>query len=159
MKVDQLKYIDSMQFMNSSLASLTKNLGANHSIISQHFKKLGYIDEQLTLVLHKRVYFYDYIDLQNRFKKTELLLYHKFHSEYHDIYFKTDIFSLADIWIVFQKMSMEYYELDPSHYISIPALSWDGMLKMIGVKIELFTNMVIHDFIEKVKRDGISIAC
>ncbi|CAI2194809.1 19106_t:CDS:1, partial [Funneliformis geosporum] len=61
-----------MQFMNSSLASSTKNLGANHPITSQHFKKLGYIDDQLALVLRKRVYPYDYIDSQNRFNETEL---------------------------------------------------------------------------------------
>ncbi|CAI2194285.1 7456_t:CDS:1, partial [Funneliformis geosporum] len=58
--------------MNSSLASLTKNLDANHPITSQHFKKLGYIDDQLALVLRKGVYPYDYINSQNRFKKTEL---------------------------------------------------------------------------------------
>ncbi|GBB95615.1 hypothetical protein RclHR1_25780001 [Rhizophagus clarus] len=33
------------------------------------------------------------------------------------------------------------------------------MLKKTGVKIELFTDMSIHDFIEKAKRDGISKAC
>ncbi|CAI2182302.1 11601_t:CDS:1, partial [Funneliformis geosporum] len=44
---------------------------------------------------------------------------------------------------------MEYYELDPSHYVSAPSLSWDGMLKMSGVRIELFTNMTMHDFTEK----------
>ncbi|CAI2174995.1 14877_t:CDS:2 [Funneliformis geosporum] len=102
-----------MQFMNSSLASLTKNL--------------GYTDEQLALVLCKKVYPYDYIDSQNRFKETELLLYHKFHStlkdEYHDIYLKTDVFNLADIWTVFRKMSMKYYKLDSSHYVFASSLS------------------------------------
>ncbi|CAI2182990.1 347_t:CDS:2, partial [Funneliformis geosporum] len=57
-----------------------KNLGANYPITSQHFKKLGYIDDQLTLVLRKEVYPYDYIDLQNRFNETELHLYHEFYS-------------------------------------------------------------------------------
>ncbi|PKC55250.1 hypothetical protein RhiirA1_475940 [Rhizophagus irregularis] len=56
-------------------------------------------------------------------------------------------------------MSMEYYELDPSHYVSAPSLSWDGMLKMTGVRIELFTEMAMHDFTEKAKRGGISMAC
>ena len=56
-------------------------------------------------------------------------------------------------------MSMEYYELDPSHYVSALALSWDGQLKKTGVRIELFTDMAMHDFIEKAKRGGISMAC
>ena len=54
---------------------------------------------------------------------------------------------------------MQYYELDPSHYVSAPALAWDAMLKITGVKIELFTDMSMHDFIEKAKRGGIAIAC
>ena len=53
---------------------------------------------------------------------------------------------------------MQYYELDPSHYVSAPALAWDAMLKMTEVKIKLFTDIAMHDFIEKAKRGGISIA-
>ncbi|CAG8468425.1 2010_t:CDS:10 [Cetraspora pellucida] len=137
MKIGQLKYIDSMQFMNSSLASLTKNLGDNHPITSEHFKKLGYTKDQLDLVYRKGVYPYDYMDLQD--------------SEYHDIYLKTDVLSLADVWTQLRKMSMEYDGLDPSHYVLLPAYSWDAMLKMTDVKIELFTDMSMHDFIEKAK--------
>ncbi|UZO21984.1 uncharacterized protein OCT59_014362 [Rhizophagus irregularis] len=80
MKVGQLKYIDSMQFMNSSLASLTKNLGNNHPITSQYFKKLCYTEEQLALVYYKGVNPYDYIDSHDRFKETELPPIHEFHS-------------------------------------------------------------------------------
>ena len=53
---------------------------------------------------------------------------------------------------------MQYYELDSSHYVSALALAWDAMLKMTGVKIELFTDMAMYDFIEKAKCDGISMA-
>ncbi|CAI2186516.1 4688_t:CDS:2 [Funneliformis geosporum] len=45
--------------------------------------------------------------------------------------------NLVDVWTEFQKISMEFYELDPSHYVSAPSLFWDGMLKMSGVRIEL----------------------
>ncbi|GBB89790.1 hypothetical protein RclHR1_01660009 [Rhizophagus clarus] len=186
MKVGQLKYINSQQFMNNSLASLTKNLGDNHPIMTKHFKELGYTDEQLDLVYRKGVYPYDYIDSHDRFLETELPLYHEFHStlkgkitlddyqhaqkvwkefrcqnlgEYHDLYLKTDVLSLADVWTEFRKMSMEYYELDPSHYVSAPSLSWDAMLKMTGVRIKLFTDMAMHDFTKKAKRGGISMAC
>jgi hypothetical protein len=66
--------------MNSSLAKLTKNLGDNHPITSQHFKKLGYTDEQIALVFRKGVYPYDYIDSHVRFQETELPLFDEFHS-------------------------------------------------------------------------------
>ena len=65
MKVGQLKYIDSMQFMNNSLANLTKNLGTNHPITSQHFR--DYSSDQISLASRKGVYPYEYIDSQDRF--------------------------------------------------------------------------------------------
>ncbi|CAI2195514.1 5830_t:CDS:1, partial [Funneliformis geosporum] len=43
--------------------------------------------------------------------------------KYYDLYLKTDVLSLADVWTEFQKMFMEYYELDPSHYVSTSSLS------------------------------------
>ena len=33
------------------------------------------------------------------------------------------------------------------------------MLRYTGIKIELFTDMSMHDFIEQAKRDGIAMAC
>src|SRR5215471_3049922 len=81
MKVGQFKYIDSMQFMNSSLAKLTKNLGDNHPITSQHFKKLGYTEKQLALVYRKGVYPYEYINSHDRFLETELPPIHEFYGQ------------------------------------------------------------------------------
>ena len=78
MKVGQLKFIDSQQFMNSSLANLTKNLGVDHPISSQHYK--GFSPEQISLVCRKGVYPYEYIDSHDRFLETELPPIHEFHS-------------------------------------------------------------------------------
>ena len=79
--------------------------------------------------------------------------------EYHDLYLKIDVLSLADVWTQFRKTCIKYYELDPSHYVSAPSLSWDAMLKKTGVKIELFIDMSMHNFIKKAKRGGIFKAC
>ena len=46
--------------------------------------------------------------------------------DYHDIYLKTDVLILTDIWTRFRETSMKHYKLDPSHYVSAPALSWDA---------------------------------
>ena len=56
MKVGQLKYIDSMQFMNSSLAKLTENLGDKHPLTSRYFKSQGYTDKQISLAMRKGIY-------------------------------------------------------------------------------------------------------
>ena len=183
MKVGQFKYIDSMQFMASSLANLAKNLGTNKPLTKRHFKNFS--PEHIDLITRKGVYPYEYIDSHDRFKETELPSIHDFHStlggkitqedyhhaqkvwhefncknlgEYHDLYLKTDVLLLADVWTTFRQTAMLHYSLDPSHYVSAPALSWDAMLKMTGVKIELFTDMAMHDFTEKAKRGGIAMA-
>ena len=79
--------------------------------------------------------------------------------EYHDLYLKTDVLLLADVFEKFIKTCLEYYKLDPCHYFSSPGLSWDAMLKMTGVKLKLISNTKMHLFIEKVIRGGISHIC
>ncbi|CAI2199071.1 4259_t:CDS:2, partial [Funneliformis geosporum] len=78
--------------------------------------------KQLSLVYRKGVYPYNYIDSHDRFQETEFPPIHEFYStlkdEYHDFYLKTDVLSLADVWTKFRKMSIEYYKLDLSHYVS-----------------------------------------
>ena len=56
----------------------------------------------------------------------------------------------------FIKTYLDYYGLDPCHYFSSPGLSWDAMLKMTGVELELITDIDMHWFIEKEMRGGIS---
>ena len=51
---------------------------------------------------------------------------------------------------------MQYYKLDPCHYYTSPGLSWDAMLKMAGIKLELMTEIAMFQFIEKGTRGGIS---
>ncbi|GBC08876.1 hypothetical protein RclHR1_08450004 [Rhizophagus clarus] len=139
MKVDQLKYIDNQQFINNSLANLTKNLGNNHPITSQHFK--DFTPGQISLATRKGIYCYNYINFQDRFLETELPPIHEFTTTLKG------------------KISQEDYHHAQKPLCLCPSLSWDAMLKKTGVKIELFTDMSMHDFIEKVKRDGISKAC
>ena len=51
---------------------------------------------------------------------------------------------------------MQYYELDPCHYFTSPALSWDTMLKMTDIKLELITDVDMFQFIEKGMRSEVS---
>ena len=57
--------------------------------------------------------------------------------EYHDLYLKSDILLLADVFENFRKTCLQYYKIDPCHYFTSPGLSWDAMLKMTGIKLEL----------------------
>ena len=76
--------------------------------------------------------------------------------EYHDLYLKADFLLLADVFERYIKTSLQYYCLDSSHYFSSAGLSWDTILKMTGIKLELISNVDMHLLIEKGMRGGIS---
>lgn len=76
--------------------------------------------------------------------------------EYHDIYMKSDVLMLADVFETFRNVCKDKYELDPCHYNTAPGLSWDAMLKKTGVQLELLTDYEMHMFIELGMRGGIS---
>ena len=76
--------------------------------------------------------------------------------EYHDLYLKTDVLLLTDVFENFRKTCMQYYKSDPCHYFTSPGLAWDAMLKMTGIKLELMSDVDMFQFIEKGMREGIS---
>ena len=140
-------------------------------------------DKKLDLMARKGVYPYDYMDSFEKFnsplpKKEEFFsilnnehisnedyehaknVWNTFNlknmGEYHDLYLKSDILLLVDVFENFRKTCLEYYKLDPCHYFTSPGLSWDAMLKMTDIKLELMTDIDMFQFIEKGLRGGIS---
>ena len=43
--------------------------------------------------------------------------------EYHDLYLKTDVLLLVDVFEKFVDMCLKYYRLDPCHYFNATGLS------------------------------------
>ena len=77
--------------------------------------------------------------------------------DYHDLYLKSDVLLLADVYENFRNVCMASYELDPAHYYTAPGLSWDSMLKMTGVTLELIDDVDKYLMIESGLRGGISM--
>ena len=48
---------------------------------------------------------------------------------YHDLYLMTNVLVLADVFENFRSMALLSYKLDPVHYLTASALSWDSMLR------------------------------
>ena len=69
--------------------------------------------------------------------------------EYHDLYLKTDVLLLCDVFKEFVDVCLKDYSFDSSHYFSSSGLSWDAILKMTGIKLEKIDNIDIHLLIEK----------
>jgi len=175
-----LRFIDSVNFMQSSLDNLVKG--------SEEFPIMGQMcteENKRKLLLKKGIYPYEYMDSFNRFDETQLPEKEKFFSslsgkgitdeeyahaqkvwetfgcrtlgDYHDLYVTTDVLLLADVFENFRKVCQGKYGLDPAHYYSAPGLSWDALLKKTGVKLELLTDLDMHLFTERGMRGGISM--
>ena len=76
--------------------------------------------------------------------------------DYNDLYSKADVLLLADVFEKFISTCLDYYGLDPCHYFSTPGLSWDTILEMTKIELDLISDIDMHLFIEKGMRGGIS---
>ena len=59
---------------------------------------------------------------------------------YHDLYLKCDALLLADVFGKCGNISLKNYGLSPSHYLNASGLSWDAMLKITKIELELITD-------------------
>ena len=54
-------------------------------------------------------------------------------------------------------MCLTTYGLDPAYYVSAPQLSWDAMLKITGVSLELVSDPAMFQMIDSGIRGGVSM--
>ena len=76
--------------------------------------------------------------------------------EYYDVYLRSDVLILADVFETFRKFCLAQYGLDPAHYFTCSQLSYDALLKMTGTKLELLLDIDMYNFIESGIRSGYS---
>ena len=152
-----LRFIDSIKFMSSSLDSLVNNLALGGG---EFFGFENYSDHQHGLLIRKGIYPYEYMDNWGRFEETTLPPVSSFHSklnmsgvsnqdyedvckvwrdfgignlgEYHDLYLRTDVILLANVFKSFRKVCLDNYGLDPAHFYTAPGLAGKACLKKTG---------------------------
>ena len=174
-------FLDSLQFLSSSLEDLVNNLKTSDSDALKRLK--SEFPEHHGILSHKGIYFYEYITSYSMFSETTLPPKEAFYSnltqegidddayesakavyyktncqnllDYMLLYVKLDSILLCDVFENFRDLCLEYYKLDPAHYFSLPGFGWDAMLKMTGVEIEYMTDMDMYNFIENNIRGGI----
>ena len=77
--------------------------------------------------------------------------------DYHDLYQKTDVLLLADVFEEFREVCLDNYQLDPAWYYTTPGLSWNACLKITGVKLELLHDQDMLLMVEKGIPGGVSM--
>ncbi|RLU20281.1 hypothetical protein DMN91_006888, partial [Ooceraea biroi] len=76
--------------------------------------------------------------------------------QYSDLYLKTDVLLLADVFENFRDTCIRSYGLDPAHYYTLPGYTWDAMLLHTGIEFELLTDVDMVLFVERGVRGGLS---
>ena len=176
----KLKFIDTMNFMVTSLEKLVNNM---EKPMFRHTSKY-FSEEKLDLMLQKGVYPYEYVTDVDKLSETKLPSKECFSSslsstvlsdedyahakkvfetlrcnnlgDYTELYCKSDVLLLADVFENFIDVCFEKFKLDPAHYITAPSLAMDAMLKMTEVELELLTDVDMYLFFEKGIRGGVS---
>ena len=175
----EIRFLDSYKFLQSSLGNLVSNLSEkDFKVIRSEFKK------NTEILTRKGVYPYDYISSLDKLSETCLPPKEEFYSklndsvisdedyehalkvwnlfgcktlrDYHDLYLKTDVLLLADVFEKFRVTCLEYYKLDPTHYYTSPGLAWDACLKLTGQRLELLSDYDMLMMFERGIRGGIT---
>ena len=149
---------------------------------SNVYEFCGYDMNKFVSLLRKGVYPCEYMDEWNKFNEKELPVKKSFYSnltmedisdtyykhannvfknfnlnnlgDYHDLYVKSDTLLLADIFENFRHACLNNYELDPTHFVSLPGLAWQACLKKTNVELELITDYDMLLMIEDGIRGG-----
>ena len=177
------RFIDSFRFMASPLEKLASYLDTDKkTIVKREFVHLD--DGRLKLFMKKGVFPYEYLDSWAKLDKVELPPTEALHSglknsdisaedyshaqavwrefdictlgEYSDLYLKTDVLLLADVFEKFRSDCHRAYDLDPAHYYTAPRLTWDAMLIHTGIELQLLTDSDMVLSVKRSIRGGIS---
>ena len=153
-----LRFIDSLKFLSAPLDKLVECSKSGCTNPSENFPILKkYFPNNYELLLRKGVYPYEYFTDYKKMLERGLPSKEEFYSKltfsgikdeeyqhaknvyktfncknlgtYAGLYCLSDVLQLADIWQVFTKETIKTYNLDPGHYLTLPYLCWDAMLK------------------------------
>lgn len=177
-------FIDSFQFLNEGLASLASNLRDKGKEAFHYLNRHVHGAEKQGLLLQKGVFCYRYLDSHRKFHDKQLPPIESFYNDleqkslpeeryehakkvwsafdcqtlgdYHDLYLKSDLLILVDVFQNFRQFCLQYYRLDPAHYLTGPQLCYDALLKLTGVKLELVTDIDMFNLLERGIRGGVA---
>ena len=158
-------------FLNKSLDYLTGTIN-DHDRISL---KQEFGEENYKLLTKKGIYPYDYFDSKEKYNELELPKKEKFFNklnnknisnddykhalnvfktfeckdlfDYTVLYLKIDVCHLADVFQKFSNFAYKTYELDPRHSYALPGFSWQSMLKMTKIELELISDSDMYLFL------------
>ena len=171
LKIENFIFKDSFLFLNKSLDYLTKTIDDKDRVsLKQEF------GENYKLLTKKGIYPYDYFDNIKKYNEKKLPDHTNFKNElnndknisnreykhahnvfkifkcknlldYSILYLKTDICHLADVFQKFSDFAYKTYGLDCRYSYTLPGYSWQCMLKMTKIELDLISDQDMYLFL------------
>ena len=176
-----ITFLDSFQFMSSSLSSLASNLASLPTALKMQD---AYPSVRPETISRKGVFPYSYFSSFNVLRDRELPARSAFTNDltgeecseedytyaqrawtefncqdlrdYMLRYLELDVRILSDVFEEFRKMSIDEDKLDPVHFVSLPGLSFKSAFKMTGETIHLLQDKYMYTLFERGIRGGMT---
>ena len=131
--------------------SLKNEFGENYKLLTKkgiypydYFDNTKKYDEQkipdkkefFNKINNKNISDEDYTHAQTEFEKFNC----KNLLDYSILYLKTDICHLSDVFQKFSDFAYETYNLNPRYSFTLPGFTWESILKMTKVELELISD-------------------
>ncbi|PFX15106.1 hypothetical protein AWC38_SpisGene20691 [Stylophora pistillata] len=150
----ELPFIDSLKFM----ASLDKLKGSVSYEYMSSIEKFGETELPPKREFYSKLTDCDITDEDyEHAKKIWNELKMKNMGDYHDLYLKSDVHLLADVFEEFRNVCLENYNLNPAWCYTAPGLAGDAALKVTKVELELLSDLEMLLMFKKGIRGGISM--
>ncbi|XP_030745136.1 uncharacterized protein LOC115874172 [Sitophilus oryzae] len=181
----EFRFIDSFRFLAAGLSDLASYL-TEYPILRSEYRKVS--GEQFSLLCRKGIFPYDFMDDWPKLDYAKLPEKQSFYNsltesyikdtdyahaqtvwnsfecktmrDYSELYMKTDILLLADVFETFRTTAHKEYGLCPVHSYTLPGYAWQVMLFQMSKTnlrpLELLTDLDMVLFIEKGIRGGLS---
>jgi hypothetical protein len=176
-----INFIDSFQFMSSSLSNLAKNIQSlpNTEQLKQDIPTLS-----TDVLRRKGVFPYSYFSSLQVLDETSLPTrdsfkndltgeecseedYEHAHRAWREFrcrtfkdymlrYLELDVKILSDVFEEFRRMSLRQDGLEPVHFVSLPGLSFMSAFKMTGETIHLLQDPHLYNLFERGIRGGLT---
>ena len=164
-----VKFIDSCQFLNDSLARAAKTL-TTFPITDQGFGDGSILHSKGLFPYNLATSMESLVEMKEMppiWEDVEFEEYEKAKSiwreygcrnllDYMLLYMKLDVFLLADVFQQFRAKSLAHNQLEPLNFFGIPGMSWASALMTLKEPIELFSEMEMYNFYEGGIRGGMT---
>lgn len=178
----QLRFLNSFRFLPFSLDNLVQNLSSNEMVTLKSFYPEH--ERKFNLLLMKGIFPYKYLNSLEKLSETCLPSIHTFFNtitdqqcsvedynhakevwsvfecktleDYLMLYHKRDVFLLTDVFEQFRLVCQKTHNLDLCHYYTAAEFSWDAVLKLTEIKLDLLRDNDMISFLQNGIRGNIA---